>query len=82
MSLSALTVQQLRYLVALDRHCNFGDAANACHVSQPALSTQVKKVEELQALVSAARAYLEGAIRHAPGLGAGQGPLNHFWRLY
>ncbi len=30
----------------------------------------------------AARAYLEGAIRHAPGLGQGHGPLNHFWRLY
>jgi hydroxymethylpyrimidine/phosphomethylpyrimidine kinase len=29
-----------------------------------------------------ARAYLEGAIRHAPGLGTGHGPLNHFWRLY
>jgi len=29
-----------------------------------------------------ARAYLEGAIRHNPGLGAGHGPLNHFWRLY
>jgi hydroxymethylpyrimidine/phosphomethylpyrimidine kinase len=29
-----------------------------------------------------ARAYLEGALRHAPGLGAGHGPLNHFWRLY
>jgi hydroxymethylpyrimidine/phosphomethylpyrimidine kinase len=29
-----------------------------------------------------AREYLEGAIRHAPGLGAGHGPLNHFWRLY
>ena len=28
------------------------------------------------------RAYLEGAIRHAPGLGSGHGPLNHFWRLY
>jgi hydroxymethylpyrimidine/phosphomethylpyrimidine kinase len=29
-----------------------------------------------------ARAYLEGALRHAPGLGSGHGPLNHFWRLY
>jgi hydroxymethylpyrimidine/phosphomethylpyrimidine kinase len=29
-----------------------------------------------------ARAYLEGAIQHAPGLGQGHGPLNHFWRLY
>jgi hydroxymethylpyrimidine/phosphomethylpyrimidine kinase len=27
-----------------------------------------------------ARDYLDGAIRHAPGLGAGHGPLNHFWR--
>jgi LysR family hydrogen peroxide-inducible transcriptional activator len=50
MSLSALTVQQLRYLIAVDRHRNFGDAASACHVSQPALSTQVKKVEELLGL--------------------------------
>ncbi|HET6337284.1 MAG TPA: hydrogen peroxide-inducible genes activator [Polyangiales bacterium] len=47
MNLSALTVQQLRYVVALDRHRNFGDAAMASHVSQPALSSQVKKVEEL-----------------------------------
>jgi len=30
--------------------------------------------------ITAAREYLEGAIRHAPGLGAGHGPLNHFWR--
>jgi hydroxymethylpyrimidine/phosphomethylpyrimidine kinase len=27
-----------------------------------------------------ARDYLDGAIRHAPGLGGGHGPLNHFWR--
>ncbi len=30
----------------------------------------------------AAREYLEGAIRHAPDVGRGHGPLNHFWRLY
>ena len=36
----------------------------------------------LEEAVREARTYLEGAIRHAPGLGAGQGPLNHFWRLY
>jgi hydroxymethylpyrimidine/phosphomethylpyrimidine kinase len=34
-----------------------------------------------QALRSA-REYVEGAIRHAPGIGRGHGPLNHFWRLY
>jgi len=27
----------------------------------------------------AARTYLDGAIRHAPGLGSGAGPLDHFW---
>jgi hydroxymethylpyrimidine/phosphomethylpyrimidine kinase len=27
-----------------------------------------------------AKAYVEEAIRHAPGLGSGQGPLGHFWR--
>jgi hydroxymethylpyrimidine/phosphomethylpyrimidine kinase len=29
-----------------------------------------------------AREYLDGAIRHAPGLGRGHGPLGHFWRVY
>jgi hydroxymethylpyrimidine/phosphomethylpyrimidine kinase len=28
-----------------------------------------------------ARDYLDGAIRNAPGLGRGHGPLNHFWRV-
>jgi hydroxymethylpyrimidine/phosphomethylpyrimidine kinase len=27
-----------------------------------------------------AKVYVEGAIRHAPGLGSGHGPLSHFWR--
>jgi LysR family hydrogen peroxide-inducible transcriptional activator len=47
LNLSALTVQQLRYLLAIDRLRNFKDAAQHCHVSQPALSAQVKKAEEL-----------------------------------
>jgi LysR family hydrogen peroxide-inducible transcriptional activator len=47
MDLSALTVQQLRYLVAVDRLRSFRDAASACHVSQPALSMQVKRLEEI-----------------------------------
>ena len=35
-----------------------------------------------RAALTAARGYLEGALRHAPGLGRGHGPLGHFWRLY
>jgi hydroxymethylpyrimidine/phosphomethylpyrimidine kinase len=27
-----------------------------------------------------ARAFLQGAIEHAEPLGAGHGPVNHFWR--
>jgi hydroxymethylpyrimidine/phosphomethylpyrimidine kinase len=34
------------------------------------------------AALSRARDYLDGAIRHAPGLGRGYGPLGHFWQLY
>ena len=37
---------------------------------------------DLRAALERAREYLDGAIRHAPGLGRGHGPLNHFWRLY
>jgi hydroxymethylpyrimidine/phosphomethylpyrimidine kinase len=37
---------------------------------------------DLRAALEGAREYLDGAIRHAPGLGRGHGPLNHFWRLY
>lgn len=46
MELSTLTLQQLRYIVAVERHRSFREAAQACHVSQPALSTQVKKAED------------------------------------
>lgn len=47
MDLSALTIQQLRYIVAVDQHRSFREAAKGCHVTQPALSTQIKKVEEM-----------------------------------
>jgi hydroxymethylpyrimidine/phosphomethylpyrimidine kinase len=30
--------------------------------------------------ITRAKAYIDGAIAHAPGLGGGQGPLSHFWR--
>jgi hydroxymethylpyrimidine/phosphomethylpyrimidine kinase len=35
-----------------------------------------------RAAIEQAREYLQGAIRHAPRIGRGHGPLNHFWRLY
>ena len=39
-------LRMLRYLVALQEHGHFGRAAEACYVTQPTLSTQVKKLEE------------------------------------
>jgi hydroxymethylpyrimidine/phosphomethylpyrimidine kinase len=34
----------------------------------------------LRDAVALAKAYVAGAIREAPGLGRGHGPLNHFWK--
>lgn len=41
-----LTLKQLRYFAALARHRQFGRAADACAISQPALSMQIKELEE------------------------------------
>lgn len=46
MDLSSVTLAQLRYLVAVDRERSFRGAATQCHVSQPALSMQVRKLED------------------------------------
>ena len=40
------TLKQLRYFEALCRHGNFGRAAEASSVSQPALSVQIKDLEQ------------------------------------
>lgn len=41
-----ITLKQLRYFEALARHGHFGKAAEACAISQPALSMQIKEMEE------------------------------------
>src|SRR6202158_246724 len=40
-----ITLRQLRYLSALAKHGHFGRAAEACAVTQPALSMQIRDLE-------------------------------------
>ena len=40
-----ITLRQLRYLTALEAHRRFGRAADACAVTQPALSMQIRELE-------------------------------------
>ena len=41
-----MTLQQLRYIVAIDHYRHFGKAAEACDLTQSTLSLMVKKMEE------------------------------------
>ena len=46
-----MNLRDLRYLVAVAEYRHFGRAAEACFVSQPTLSTQLKKLEETLGVV-------------------------------
>ncbi len=41
-----MNLRDLQYLVSLAEHRHFGRAAEACFVSQPTLSTQIRKLED------------------------------------
>ncbi len=41
-----MNIRDLTYFLAVVKHCHFGKAAEVCCVSQPALSMQLKKLEE------------------------------------
>src|SRR6202166_752151 len=70
--MAQVTLRQLRYFDALARHVHFGRAAEACAISQPALSMQIKELEE-----ALGRVLIERSARQAAptkvGAGAAQG---------
>ncbi|MGR3812191.1 hydrogen peroxide-inducible genes activator [Jiulongibacter sp. NS-SX5] len=41
-----MTINQIQYVIAVAKHKNFSKAAEECHVSQPALSMQIKQLED------------------------------------
>ncbi len=41
-----MNIQQLEYLVAVDKHRHFGKAAQACFITQPTLSAMIQKLED------------------------------------
>lgn len=41
-----MTLTQMEYLIAVDTHRNFAEAARNCFITQPTLSMQIKKVED------------------------------------
>ncbi len=64
--------RHLRYFVAIAEQCNFGRAAERLHVSQPALSAQIKQLED----GLGAKLFLRGPAGAAMTL-AGQSFLSH-----
>ena len=47
MNISSITLRDLEYLIAVAEHDHFGRAALAVHISQPALSGQIRKIEDV-----------------------------------
>jgi len=44
-----------------------------------AIAARLARGDSLEDAIRGAREYLQGAIRQAPGIGSGHGPLEHFW---
>lgn len=59
-----LTLRQLRYLVALEETAHFREAAEACGISQPSLSVQIKTLEGSLGLTLVERG--RGPVRLTP----------------
>ncbi|KQR57888.1 LysR substrate-binding domain-containing protein [Acidovorax sp. Leaf160] len=54
----------MRYLVALDEHRHFGRAAQACHITQPALSNALRALEQEFGVVIVQRGRAFAGLTH------------------
>lgn len=52
-----------------------------CTLSAAIAAGLAKGKEEWDA-IQEAREFLQGALKHAPGIGSGHGPLNHMWKSH
>ena len=44
--INQMNIQQLEYLIAVDKYKHFGKAAQACFITQPTLSAMIQKIED------------------------------------
>ena len=65
---------------ACDRAAGSHTHGTGCTFSA-ALTAHLALGRSLPEAIPLAQEYVAGAVRHAPGLGRGAGPMNHFWRL-
>jgi hydroxymethylpyrimidine/phosphomethylpyrimidine kinase len=72
---SADTTYDLRSRRLMTRHTH----GTGCTLASAIAANLARGLDVADAIVRA-REYLLGAIEHAPGIGKGHGPLNHFWR--
>ena len=61
------------------RHETAHTHGTGCTLSS-AIAANLALDKHADVAIREAKAYVDGAIRHAPGIGGGHGPLGHFWQ--
>jgi hydroxymethylpyrimidine/phosphomethylpyrimidine kinase len=79
-SIDVACTRQERFEIRRPRIVTTSTHGTGCTLSSAIAANLALGLGEREAL-ERARGYLDGAIRNAPGLGRGHGPLNHFWRV-
>ena len=64
-----------------ERVCGTSTHGTGCTFAA-ALAARLALGDSLEDAVPLVQQYVAGAIRNAPGLGRGHGPMNHFWSVY